>query len=265
MPKIKVNDINLYYEVHGEGQPLVFVAGFSANHSVWQSVAHEFAKKYKVILFDNRGCGQSDCPDYPYTMEMLAKDVVELCRVLNFGHVHMVGNSMGAKIVQTIAYKYPEILLKGVACNAGMKVDIKYALVAKHLVEFIEAKINVRSVIEALTLPWVYSSNFLQQPGMVDTIVNIIMNDPNPTSLLGLKNQLHTLTTFDSTSWVSKIKTPCLIIGSDEDLIVSAFQTVELAQEIPNAEYYCFKGAGHLPHIEQPKLFTEVVMQFLES
>ena len=54
--------IKLYYEVHGEGHPLVFVAGFGADHFVWQGVVDEFSKRYQVILFDNRGAGKSSFP-----------------------------------------------------------------------------------------------------------------------------------------------------------------------------------------------------------
>lgn len=265
MPAIKVNDISMYYEIHGEGEPLVFVAGFSANNSAWKMVAQDFAKKYKVILFDNRGCGQSACPDYPYTIDMMAKDVVELCKALNLDRVNMVGNSMGGAIVQSIAYKYPEILIKGVISNSLAKFETKYGLVAKNLAEFINAKINRRSIIEALTLPWIFSTNFLCQAGMVERLVDIFLNDPYPTSVIGLKNQWHATDTFDATSWVSKIKVPCLVIAGDDDIITSEKQVVQFAQTIPGAEYYCFKDAGHLPHIEHPKLFSEVVMRFLEK
>jgi len=85
MPKIKANNINLYYEIHGQGQPVVFVAGFSGDHTAWQNLIADYAKNYQVVVFDNRGIGQSDCPDYPYTIEMMADDAIGLVKALQLG------------------------------------------------------------------------------------------------------------------------------------------------------------------------------------
>ncbi|BCD92543.1 hypothetical protein fh0823_26820 [Francisella halioticida] len=68
MPKVKVNDINIYYEIRGEGYPLVLISGFGADHITWGKFADKLALKYKIILFDNRGSGQTDCPDYSGTV-----------------------------------------------------------------------------------------------------------------------------------------------------------------------------------------------------
>jgi 3-oxoadipate enol-lactonase len=66
MPKIKINDINMYYEMHGSGEPIVFISGFSCDHTVWEEVAKKLQNNYQIILFDNRGAGQSDAPDQAY-------------------------------------------------------------------------------------------------------------------------------------------------------------------------------------------------------
>jgi len=70
MPKAKVNDINLYYEIHGKGEPIFFIAGFNSDHTVWTNIIDHYAQTHQVIVMDNRGSGKSDCPDAPYTIEM---------------------------------------------------------------------------------------------------------------------------------------------------------------------------------------------------
>src|SRR5262245_16101500 len=100
MPKIDVGNINLYYESYGAGEPLVCIAGFSVDHLAWQSIVELFAKNYNVIIFDNRGAGQSDCPDIPYSIDMLADDTIELCKALDITRARFIGSSMGGMILQ---------------------------------------------------------------------------------------------------------------------------------------------------------------------
>jgi 3-oxoadipate enol-lactonase len=74
MPYIKVNDIQMYYEIHGDGEPLVLIVGLGTDISEWHGIIHWLAQKYKVLAFDNRGAGRTDKPDTQYSIEMMAHD-----------------------------------------------------------------------------------------------------------------------------------------------------------------------------------------------
>jgi len=80
MPTVKVNDITKYYEIHGEGEPMVLIAGLNSDHTLYQKVGitPRLAERYQVVAFDNRGVGQTDKPDIPYTIEMMAEDTAGL-------------------------------------------------------------------------------------------------------------------------------------------------------------------------------------------
>ena len=108
MPKIQVNDISMYYETHGQGEPLVLISGFSADHSVWSRVVDALKANYQVIVFDNRGAGQTDVPLGPYSIEQMAADVDGLCQQLGIQRAHFVGSSMGGFILQTLDFRYPK-------------------------------------------------------------------------------------------------------------------------------------------------------------
>jgi 3-oxoadipate enol-lactonase len=108
MPEVTANGVNLYYETFGSGEPLVFVHGFSVDHLVFSALPEHFQDLYQVFLIDNRGSGQSDCPDVPYTIEMMADDILQFCQILNLGPAHFVGHSMGGMILQQLAYRYPQ-------------------------------------------------------------------------------------------------------------------------------------------------------------
>lgn len=264
MPKIHVNDISLYYEIQGKGQPLILIAGFNTDHTIWQDVIGEYAEQFQVIAIDNRGVGQSDCPDYPYTIEMMTDDLVELCKALQMSSAHFMGVSMGGAIAQNIAVKFPDLTRSVVIENSFMQIDARFALFAEARFELMKSGASNKSLIKA-TLPWVFSNRFLSQPGFVDSFIDLALAKKYPVTEQGYKHQLNALLQFDSNSWISKIKAPCLVVGSDQDMIVCEAHMQQMANQIPNAKYYGFENCGHTPHVEQADIFNRVVLDFLTT
>lgn len=264
MPKIKINDINMYYEERGQGEPLVLIGGFCADHFAWMSVASLFAQNYRVILCDNRGAGQSDCPDFPYTMQMLADDIVALCKQLNISQAHFLGNSMGGHIVQTLAYRYPELTCSAVISNSSAKMNVRAKLGVESRLPLLSLPVPPSAIMKSV-LAQLYSIDFLSRQGMVDDLVNVMLANPYPTTEVGYRNQMHALLEFDSVSWLEKITAPTLVVYSDDDALVDLDSSQLLCSKIPNAEAYCFQRVGHLPHIEKPAEFYQVVRAFLEK
>jgi 3-oxoadipate enol-lactonase len=97
----------MFYMEAGAGEPLVLVMGFGGDHLAWGLQIPAFAAKYRVIAFDNRGVGQSDAPDVPYTTAMMADDAVGLMDGLGIERAHVCGVSMGGMIAQEIALRHP--------------------------------------------------------------------------------------------------------------------------------------------------------------
>lgn len=264
MPKIKVNDIHLYYETYGKGEPLIFIAGFSRDHSTWQGLIDFFAEEYQIIFFDNRGSGQSDCPDFPYTVNMFADDTIGLCKALGINQASFISNSMGGMILQDIAYRYPEFVKCGVIGNSAMKTNIRYELFAKAKLELMQAKAPAKELIE-ISLPWSFSNQFLDNPAIVTALIKMGLEYPYPISITGYKNQLNALLAFDSRSWVNKINVPCLVTGSDQDAIFPEVEQRQIGEFISNATYHCFEGVGHAPFVEVPSVYVEIVLKYLKT
>ncbi|GAG71998.1 unnamed protein product, partial [marine sediment metagenome] len=91
----EINDIKLFYEIIGEGYPVILVHGFGGNRTEWFVQVPPLSEKFKVIIFDNRGSGKSDRPNIPYTMEMFADDIAGLLDYLNIDKAHIIGVSLG--------------------------------------------------------------------------------------------------------------------------------------------------------------------------
>ncbi len=127
MPIAKVGDINLYYEVHGKGEPLVLVIGYTSDGSQWGHIMDKLAEVYRVIVLDNRGAGRSDKPKIPYTAEMMAGDIAGLLDVLGIGAASVFGFSMGGMIAQEFALNYPgrliNLILGGTTCGGSKGVN----------------------------------------------------------------------------------------------------------------------------------------------
>ena len=120
--KVKVDDVNLYYELYGQGDPLVLVAGTGISLAPWRvSQVPEFAKHYQVLIYDHRGLGRSDQPDMRYTTRLFAKDCAGLMDALGINRAHMMGHSMGARVCQWIALDYPEKVRSLVLSGPGFR------------------------------------------------------------------------------------------------------------------------------------------------
>ena len=110
MPKVKVNGIDIYYEEHGSGEPVVMIGGLGADTTLWSKQVPAFSERFRVVVFDNRGSGQSDKPDKPYSIPMFAADTVGLMQALGIERAHVVGASLGGLVAQELVLTHPEMV-----------------------------------------------------------------------------------------------------------------------------------------------------------
>jgi pimeloyl-ACP methyl ester carboxylesterase len=264
MPKLKTQSLEMYYEVHGKGPPLVLIPGFSADHSVWDNILDLLSSHYKIVVFDLRGSGQTEVPAGPYTIDQLADDVYNLCQNLSIPKAKFLGNSMGGYIVQSLAYRYPNHVEAAIIENSTMKLSLHFELYLEGRLEAMKRDTPKIALIKEM-MGWAYSNQFLSKPGKIDELIQLTVNNPYPFTLKGYEGQFAALKDFDSTAWCQKIQAPTLVIGSDQDLIFYESDMQSLARHIPHAQYYGFKNSGHIPHHEYPEKFVEVVNDFYTS
>jgi len=110
MPTVKVNDVNLYYEVSGQGAPLILIMGLRRNVSWWYQQIPDLSQHFRVIAFDNRGAGRSDKPVMEYSISLFADDTAGLMNALGIKTAHILGISMGGYIAQELAIRHPEMV-----------------------------------------------------------------------------------------------------------------------------------------------------------
>lgn len=276
MPKVMLKSgVSIYYEEFGVGDPMVFIAGFTADHSAWNAVAKICATSHRVIIFDNRGVGQSDCPCFPYTAELLADDTQELCETLGIKQAYFVGNSMGGQVVMALAYRYPKLVSAAIISNAVLKIGPFFTgytlLLEAHLslIRFTNSQKELSSKLSEIfaktNLGWLFSGAFLDGAGITEQLVKFQLENKYPITEAGFISQRNVFMTFDASKWLDKIKCPCLVIASDGDMILPMLEVQKVAYAIPNAQYFLFTKVGHLPHAERPEDFSEILFKFAAS
>jgi 3-oxoadipate enol-lactonase len=100
-------DVNLYYEIHGRGDPLMMIQGWGIDITGWETIVEPLSKMFQVVVFDNRGTGRSEATPGDYTIHQLADDAAALLDHLKIENAHVLGWSMGGMIAQELALAYP--------------------------------------------------------------------------------------------------------------------------------------------------------------
>ena len=119
MPRTTANGIEIYYETHGKGQPLILISGIGYTNWQWYRMVPFLAGQFQVITFDNRGVGQTDKPTGPYSAQMLAADTAGLLDALGLEKAITLGHSMGGFIAQAIALDFPHKVDKLILCSTN--------------------------------------------------------------------------------------------------------------------------------------------------
>jgi 3-oxoadipate enol-lactonase len=122
MPYVKVNDIQMYYEIHGDGEPLLLIFGLGTDISEWDGIIRWLAKTYKVLAFDNRGAGRTDKPDTPYSIEMMAHDTAGLMQMLGLKQANILGISLGGRIALELALQHATSVKKLVLVSTSARI-----------------------------------------------------------------------------------------------------------------------------------------------
>ena len=254
--------MKIHYEIVGEGEPLLLIAGYTCSSSIWASVRDLLASRFQLILFDNRGSGQSEVPDVPYSIEMMGQDTLQLIERLGLERPHILGHSMGGFIAQWLAAHHPDKVGKVILANTGTQCPAYFNLRCWAQLHLRENHVPIECIVEC-GAPWIFSNQFLSQPNALDELIRGEKNDLFPQSLVGQRRQLEALEKFDSNPWYGNIGAPTLVLAADEERVFPPSEADKLTCGIEGAQFYLFKGNGHAPQIEAPNEFAAVVLDFL--
>lgn len=259
MPTVKVNDINMYYEVHGEGEPLVLINGAGAGVELFYWRIPKFSREYRLILFDNRGAGRSDRPDMTYTTELMADDLAGLLDAVGIDSAHIYGTSMGGMIAQHFALRYPRkvrsLILAVTYCGGPHSIKGPFAdMAGMH-------ELPPEEAVEAM-IRWFVTEEFIDRnPDIFRQIIAFMVKHPPVHS--DLPKHTQAIATHDTYDRLPEIAAPTLVLAGDADRIIPVGNATILASRIPNAEPVILKNAGHML-IEAADEVDRITLDFLK-
>jgi 3-oxoadipate enol-lactonase len=246
MPTVKVGDINIYYEIHGDGEPLLLINGYGQYSGHWAALIPALSQAHRVIIFDNRGTGRSDKPEIPYTMKMLAADARGLLDALGIDRAHVFGISMGGMIAQEFAINYPERVISLIlgCTECGGKNAVPQTKEALNFLFGPEmAKLSPAERARK-TPPWLWNQEFIDKhPKAVEIYIETTAKFPTPPH--GYASQARAIRGHDTYDQLPHIKAPTLVIAGDADRIIPAGNSKILASRIPGAKLVMLKNSGH--------------------
>lgn len=253
---------DLYYKVSGEGEAIVLISGFTADHHVWDSVVGLLVQSYQVITFDNPSCGQSYTAGQDLTVKAIADTAIALCDHLNIDKAHFMGSSMGGSVVQTIAHQYPDRVHKAIVC-CSFSSSSRFAYLQA---AYARADLFKEGVSDEAMVRWVFAGIFSGYfiKAHVNELLPLFLNNPYPQNEEAFRSQLNALKNFESDEWLCEITVPCLFVAGDEDALCFPKHIKAMVNKVPNAQYLEIEGVGHLPHVEKPELFVKEILAFIQ-
>jgi pimeloyl-ACP methyl ester carboxylesterase len=262
MPRVRVGDIEMHYVEAGAGDPLVLVMGFGGDHLAWGFQMRAFAEHYRVIAFDNRGAGQTDAPDAPYTIPMMAEDTRGLMDALGVARAHVLGVSMGGMIAQELVLRHPDrVSSLHLGCTLARPDLYSHA----RGVAWTEARTHLGpEAALRLVFLWLFApATYNERPELVEQLLQGALANPHRQSLTGFLRQRDAIGLHDTLDRLGAIRCPTLVSVAEDDVLVPPRFSRELAARIPGAELRVIEGAGHVYFWERPETFNELCLDFL--
>lgn len=257
MPRLCINNVNIYYEVKGQGEPLLLIHGLTSSSRSWEKQVSMFTQHYRVITFDIRGHGKSDKPIGPYSIELFATDAVELMRFLGIDSAHVIGFSMGGMVGFQLAVDVPEMIKSLVAvncCPEGSMRTLDYGIDCfKHLVL---RQFNGRRKRGQDT------GGQLVQASMLENSHESVIERLAVNNKLAYASAFRSLVAWSVVDRLHTITCPILLVTSDQDYVpVSVKQGY--ASKMTCVEVAVIAKSSHAIPTERAEEFNALVMEFL--
>ena len=268
MPSIAANGAQLYYEITGTSDvPIVLVHGSWGDHHNWDMVASALARSFRVLTYDRRGHSRSARAPGDGTQHEDAMDLAALLEALDFAPAHIVGNSFGAAITLRLACERADLFRSLTAHEPPLFAVLEgNAMFQAPLVAMEE---RVGAVIELL--------NAGDEPGGARLFVETIAFGrgswerlPESTRQTFIANAWTWLEELQDPAWsildprkLQRFSGPALLTRGDQSPPFFPAVVAQVARALPQATQHLFAGAGHVPHLEQPAAFVDVVTRFI--
>jgi 3-oxoadipate enol-lactonase len=261
MPTIDAAGQILYYELHGEGEPLVCMMGLAADTLAWTLQVPAFAARHRTLIFDNRDVGRSSLAETEYEITDMAEDAFALANAVGLDSFHLLGVSMGGAIAQEMALAAPErvrTLTLAVTFAAGGAYARKLSEVWSARVH----KLTREERVDELML-LCNSEEFFENADAVATLRRLMLENPHSQPPEAFARQLAASSRHDTRDRLGSLSMPVHVIGAERDILVPIWKSREIASLIPGAQLTVIEKAPHGANVERAEEFNHAVLDFI--
>ena len=262
MPHTNYQGKRIYYEVHGEGEPLVILNGIMMSTASWSMFLPELTRDNQVILLDFFDQGQSDKMTHSYKQDLQVKVVKAVVDELKFASINLLGISYGGEVALQFAIRYGHFVDKLLLFNTTAWTNPWLDDIGAGWKQV--AKLNDGELFYNVTIPIIYSPSFYTQNAAGMNARKEILKDIfNPSFLASMYRLIESAEGYDIRDQLSDIKAKTMIVGSDFDFITPAPNQQEIYKGIPHSTYYEIKNCGHASMYEKPLEFLNILKGYL--
>ena len=270
---VEVGDINIAYKRFGQGKPILFIPGTSQTKEAWNAtlLSQLAATNHTVIIFDNRGIGETTVGTKPFSIEQFANDTAGLLDALQIEKADVFGVSLGSFIAQELTLNFPQkvdrLILHAAYCGgnettyaSGQALEAIMTLSSPEILR--NMTVEQQAMVLAQTM---FPPEWLSQhPEVVNTVIQLAPSRSASPEIIQQQG-------FASGTWrgscdrLANITQPTLVIVGDQDLLTPAANSIMMAQKIPNSWLVIIQGTGHGMMLQVPVEFGAIVRAFLET
>ncbi len=273
MPDIEIDGATtLHYATSGAGEPILLIPGLGLDHNYYRFGIPLLSRHLQVLAVDPRGIGRSTKSPPPYTVEAWADDFAVMIDKLAFGPIHVLGSSLGGSMALALAQRHPGKLKSLIVVGGFSELDRATELNFRLRLRLIE-KLGMSDEVADYMGLWTLTRKFINSDAGFATMranqANIRANSAQSYSafvealLKWGRCQPGQEREPKFTALLDSIKTPTLVVTSDNDHLIPKELSDLIAARIAGAKLVVMPGAGHIPFMEQPEEVVRIVLEFL--
>ena len=261
MPRAVVNGVSLNYDEWGAGYPLLLLMGFGDSLDAWANQIPAFAERFRVIAVDHRGSGESETPLDGYSIRQFSDDAIGLLDRLGVERAHVLGYSMGGRVGQDMAARYPDRVSALVLAASAAKAN----------------PLNLYSLRAAAWLYETYGPEAAAACGPLISFTHAYFEDHldaltqrlgepvyEPMPVHAYQGHVQAIENHDSTPILDRIAAPTLVLMGDKEWLNPMEDARVMLDGIPNAQLRVLENGGHGFLWEIPDAFNDAVIEFLD-
>jgi pimeloyl-ACP methyl ester carboxylesterase len=263
VPYVTANNLEVYYEVQGEGEPLVLIPYLAADQACYAFQVADYAKRFTCYTVDLRGAGLSGKPEGTYSTELFAEDIAAFMRAVNVTQAHVSGLSVGAATGLWLAGKHPELVKSLSLHSCWTATDPFLKVVVQGWQTSAKALGNTTDMVIQSIFPWCFTPElYAAKPEYIDSLADFVRSRPMPPVDAFLR-QSEAAITHDATGVLDRITAPTQITFGRFDVPCSTRFAGPLTEAISGSELVVFEDCAHAPIYENVGEFNARTLDFL--